>query len=950
MTAATRSPNSPTRSGATSLALSLFVCLLLVTVPALALEPRQSPNDPNDYRYLELDNGLRVILASDPEADKAAASLNVAVGSGNDPADREGMAHFLEHMLFLGTEKYPEPGEYQQFIRSHGGSHNAFTAFQDTNYFFDVEAEFLEPALDRFAQQFSHPLFTPELVDRERNAVHSEYSSHLKEDGRRTFSVRKAASNPEHAFSQFAVGNLTTLENTEENPLRPDLIDFWKDEYSANIMTLAVYGPQSLDQLERMVRERFSAIENRNLEIMEHPQPLYQQDRLPEKVTIETLKDSRSLTLSFPIPSQQDNYDTKPVSYVASLLGHEGPGSLFDVLKQAGLVVSLSAGLGMDTGSHATLDISMALTREGLERQDEIIALTFDYIDMVRKNGISRARFEEMQQLANIDFRFRERSEPVREAMRLASLLKDYPPEDILSAPWLMSRYAPDQYRDILARLTPDNLKVWVSAPDQNFDNPMFTEWFKTRWQREPLQLNTQANPELASQLSLPGANPFVPEDLELVAGATMAHPTLLGEKNGMEIWYARDTRFGTPKANVFFGLRTPAARASARSTVLTELLVDAVNANLNAWAYSARLAGLEYSVYPHLRGVTLRVGGYNDKQSKLINRILMEFADPKLTEQRFQIARQRLIDSLENQFKERPVSQITDFIQTALIDGTFPIEDKLRAAREVSLDELKEFARALMEETDPVMLAHGNITRASALNIAEQINAIVLAGNERTEVPRAHVRQLPQGQTLAVLDVEHPDTGYTLYLQGRDTSFAERARFRLLAQIMSSPFYEEIRTNRQMGYIVYATAFEILETPALGLVVQSPDANGEAIDEAVSAFADDFAKHLADMDKARLEREKQAVISQLLERDRQLGEVSSRYWQEIDRENPDFDSRQTLAEAIRNVSLSDLIATFERTLTERERGLLVITAEDGANRDEILTQLRQRGPVPANR
>ncbi|MEP3590986.1 MAG: insulinase family protein, partial [Marinobacter sp.] len=70
-------------------------------------EPRKSPNDPNSYRYLELDNGLRVILVSDAEADKAAASLNVAVGSGNDPSDREGMAHFLEHMLFLGTEKYP---------------------------------------------------------------------------------------------------------------------------------------------------------------------------------------------------------------------------------------------------------------------------------------------------------------------------------------------------------------------------------------------------------------------------------------------------------------------------------------------------------------------------------------------------------------------------------------------------------------------------------------------------------------------------------------------------------------------------------------------------------------------------------------------------------------------------------------------------------------------------
>lgn len=928
--------------------LFLLGSVLLSPLAVAGASPTKSPNDPNEYRFLELDNGLRVILASDPEADKAAASMNVAVGSGNDPADREGLAHFLEHMLFLGTEKYPDPGEYQQFIRSHGGSHNAFTAFADTNYFFDVEAEFLEPALDRFAQQFSHPLFTPELVDRERNAVHSEYTAKLKEDGRRFLSVLKAGGNPDHAFNQFAVGNLTTLENTEENPLRPDLIQFWQDQYSANIMTLAVYGPQPLDQLEQMVRERFIAIENRNLTAKTHPQPLYVESRLPERITAESLRDSRSMTLSFPIPSQRDNYRTKPASYVANLLGHEGPGSLFDTLKQAGLVESLSAGLGMDTGDHATLDIRMSLTREGLERQDEIIALAFRYIDKVRQSGVNEDRFEEMKQLAVIDFRFRERSEPMREAMRLSSLLRDYPPEDLLSAPWLMDRYAPEQYKALLERLTPDNLKVWVSAPNQNFEAPQFTQWYQTPWQRAPLSVESEVESTLAERLALPAANPFVPENLELVPGNTMAQPVLLDELDGLAVWYARDTQFNTPKANVFISLRTPQARSSARNEVLTQLLVDAIDTNLNAWAYSARLAGLDYSIYPHLRGVTIRVGGYNDKLYKLVNRILLEFADPKFTEQRFDIARQRLIDGLENKAKDRPVQQTSEFIQTALIDGTFPVPDKLAAAREVTLNELEAFGARLVAQTDPVMLAHGNLTEATTLNMARQVQAMVLNNRERTTVDRSRMRQLPQGQTLATLTLEHPDTGYTLYLQGRDTSYEERARFRLLAQILSSPFYEDIRTNRQLGYIVYATAFEILETPALGLVVQSPEATAEAIDQAVMEFAEGYADRLAELTSERLAREKQAVISQLLQRDRQLGEVSGRYWREIDRGNTAFDSRERLAEAIQKVTLDQLKTTFRNAMIERQRALLVVTGDDGENSRSVLDRLRQRDAVPA--
>ncbi|MDX1320735.1 MAG: insulinase family protein, partial [Oceanospirillum sp.] len=129
-----------------------------------------SQNDQRNYRTLTLDNQLSVILVSDPKADKAAAAMNVAIGSGQDPKEFAGLAHFLEHMLFLGTEKYPEAGEYQSFISKHGGSHNAFTSYKDTNYFFEVDNHYLEPTLDRFAQFFIAPLFTEEYVQREKNA------------------------------------------------------------------------------------------------------------------------------------------------------------------------------------------------------------------------------------------------------------------------------------------------------------------------------------------------------------------------------------------------------------------------------------------------------------------------------------------------------------------------------------------------------------------------------------------------------------------------------------------------------------------------------------------------------------------------------------------------------------------------------------------------------------
>ena len=127
-----------------------------VTIPPslTAAELAKSPNDKRLYEALTLDNGLKVLLISDAKADEAAASLYVHIGQFSDPQDRQGLAHFLEHMLFMGTEKYPDVDDYRKFIKRHGGQSNAGTGQESTGYFFSIDHAHLEGALDRFSQFF----------------------------------------------------------------------------------------------------------------------------------------------------------------------------------------------------------------------------------------------------------------------------------------------------------------------------------------------------------------------------------------------------------------------------------------------------------------------------------------------------------------------------------------------------------------------------------------------------------------------------------------------------------------------------------------------------------------------------------------------------------------------------------------------------------------------------
>jgi len=898
------------------------------------ITPASGPNDPAEYRYLTLENGMAVLLVSNPQADKAAAALDINVGSGDDTDERPGLAHFTEHMLFLGTETYPDPGEYHQFISDHGGSHNAYTAFQDTNYFFDVDPEHLEPALDRFSSQFLAPTFAEDLIERERRAVHSEFTAKIREDGRRFWSALQASINPEHRMSRFAVGNMTTLSN-DDNELRQDVIDFYNDRYSANIMALVVVGPQSLDSLESMVVPRFSGVANHDHEAHVHDEPFFTEGMLPRLLEVEALRDTRRLQLTFPIPSTEKGYATKPVSYLAHLIGHEGPGSLHDVLRGAGLVDELSAGQGMDTGQEGLLSISMSLTPEGLERWEDITSLTFDYIDQIREQGISRDYFDEQARMRALDLEFQEQQRPISQANQLARRMHRVEPEDTVIAPWLYEEYDPEAYHDILERLVPDNLHVSILAPFDTDDSWEQTQWYGTDFRISDLDGSTlihrEGTSDLTATLLLPDPNPFIPEDLSLVAGDTMDQPVLLRD-GPIALWYARDTRFGAPRGNLYLSLRSPVANDSPRTNVLTRLMVETVNDELNNIAYAARVADLDYRVYDHLRGITVQISGYNDKMPELMDEILLRLRHPVPRPDRFELHRQRLMEELGNALKQRPHQIAVGRLSEELVDDIRGHQERLEAASDVTLKDLYQHINIFYQGLDPVMLVHGNVTHAGALSMGQQARGRLMPGVDLVSVPRSDVKRLPQTPQALSATVDHPDIGYVRYLQGNTPEVPEQALYRVMAQLLSSPFYESLRTDQQVGYIVHATQFPLLDMPALAFIIQSPEYDADDLDQRVSRFLSDFGDRIENLSSEEFERAKAAVITRLAEEETQLRQVAQRYWQEIDRKNTAFDTRERMISAVRDLDQETLQERFRSDLLEQPRQLAV-----DAGREQVM-------------
>ncbi len=938
------------RQKSVSLFLSFVIVATALWLPGDAeATVEKSPNDKRQYESFVLPNKLKVLIVSDPDADKAAAAMDVFVGSGRDPKGREGLAHFLEHMLFLGTEKYPQAGDYQSFISEHGGSHNAYTSFEHTKYFFDIGKDHLAPALDRFAQFFVAPLFNPEYVAREKNAVHSEYRLKRKDEARRVLDARKQTINTQHPFSNFAVGSLDTLADRENSSLRDELIQFYHRHYSANLMALVVLGKEPIPVLKQWIIEHFSPIINTNAGPLEISEPLYTEEQFPARLDIVPLEDRQTMALTFSMPPVAEHYRSKPIHYIANLLGHEGAGSLLSLLKRKGWSQGLYAGAGLRQRNESTFRVSIELTEDGLGHITDIASHVFQYLRLIQREGIALWRFEEQQKLNELSFRFRERSSPIGYVKSLAYNLQIYPPMDMLRGPYAMDVYAPALIRRFLDQLTPDNVLITVTA--KGLESDAISPWYDTPYRLTGLDESIRQrwrHEEIDAELVLPQRNVFLPNELSIkpLINAT-AKPVLLKNGQGFEFWFQQDGAYQVPRADFYFSVRSETAYDSPEHSILTKLYVQLVNDQLDEFSYPVRLAGLSYNLYTHTRGFSVRISGYNDKQDLLLARIVEALHNPTTDTKRFAFIKERLIRSLVNGKRKKPYTQTMSEVTSLLLKPYWTDEKLIAAIQPLTVEDLRQFVSKLLEKVYVVALSHGNLYQEQAVELTTLLEEKFLENATPVTVSGGQVIKLTTGDFFTrQLEVDHPDSAITVYFQGSDSSYASRAKFSLLKQLIAAPFYQELRTERQLGYVVFSVLMPLLDAPGIGFVVQSPNTDPLGLESHVERFITDYGNAVAVMTEEQFARHKEALLTRILTVDDSLRERSNRYWKDLNRGNYEFDSREQIAAVVRRITKDDFEKFYKGFLVQKNRKRLVIRCIGSEHRQIFANRQQEKKDI----
>lgn len=746
--------------------------------------------DDRAYRYIKLPNKLEALLISDVAADKAAAAMDVRVGSLFDPPQWQGLAHFLEHMLFLGTSKYPAEDEYQSFLAKHGGSSNAFTADNHTCYFFAIAPEALPGALDRFGQFFISPLLTQSATDREVNAVHSEHSKNVQEDMWRQYQLmRTVCFDKRHPAHHFSTGNKETLGSVP----REALLNFHNAWYSANVSRLAVLGKESLDELETLVRTTFEAVPNKDVvvplgsgfaapsfktaiadvaeqtvdtSILSFPEsldrltpptavsansvPTINTECIKKQLFVVPVKEQRSIQFCWFLPEQRALWKSKPARYLSHILGHEGPGSLTSVLKARGFATDLVGGLSYDNAGVALFKVEVHLTKplaDALAADDnklsELSEIVAAYVRLSNEQ-LSHTLWKEMEVVENLNFSFKPTIDPMTTVHTVANAMHYFPPSEVLAGPNRVYEFDEAAIKAHLDQLTMNNMFVTAVGKEFAAKCDQTEKWYGTKFGLHPLPeecLNVFARIERLNDtdfvalcktqgLKMPPPNDFLPEDLTVrpLSDGSAKVPSVLSTSTAT--FFKQDNTFKMPKANAAFAIYSKFVQKNIQQYVATDLLLQCLNESHSQVAYQAEVAGLKYKLKATMEGVSLTFGGYSDKLPVIAQSVMEKLKNFSADANLFTLVKDRTVRQLQSQLMQKaPYSQAIDLSHQLLLSPYFSTAQKLNQVLATSAVSDLPSPGSVFSECTMEALIEGNMTKQGA----EELSTSVVNGLPKT-------------------------------------------------------------------------------------------------------------------------------------------------------------------------------------------------------------------------
>lgn len=917
-------------------------------------EPDKSDGDSKLYRALTLSNGLRAMLISDSYIDEpsihrasreslnsstenfngklAACAVLVGVGSFSEPQQYQGLAHFVEHMIFMGSEKFPVENEFDSFVTKSGGFSNAHTENEETCFYFELDQTHLDRGMDLFMNLMKAPLMLPDAMSRERSAVQSEFEqTHMRDEVRRDQILASLASEG-YPHGTFSWGNYKTLkEGVDDSSLHKELHKFYRDHYGSNRMVVALQAQLSLDELEELLVRHCADIPTSQQNSIDVSQLNYQKafrDQFYKDVfLVQPVEDVCKLELTWVLPPMKNFYRSKPDMFISQLIGYEGVGSLCAYLRHHLWCISVVAGVAessFDSNSiYSLFNICIYLSDDGFDHIDEVLEATFAWVKLIINSDQLQDSYKESQQIENNNFRFQIEPPPIDHVQSIVESFNYLPSKDVLTGPQLYFQYEESAIELLRQHMNKFNFNIMISSyiPYEKNEYDQREPWFGTQFKTISMPPKWQTMWEQSAtikELHYPQPNPFVTTDFKIhwvESGKphVSRSPKALIRNDLCELWFRQDNIFKLPDGYINLYFITPLVRESVKQYMLGVLFTYLVEFRMAEQLYPALEAGLTYGLYIGDKGLVMRVSGYNEKLPLLVEIILNMMQTIELD-----------IGQV-NAFKDLKKRQIynalingkslnLDLRLSILENKRFSMISKYESVDDITMDDIKSFKENFHKKMYVKGLIQGNFTEDQATDLMQKV--LDTYKSEKLDNLSAldnHLLQIPLGSyylRAKTLNEDDSNTIITNYYQIGPSDLKMECIMDLVELIVEEPFFNQLRTQEQLGYslgIHQRIGYGVLAF-LITINTQETKHRADYVEQRIEAFRSRMAELVSQMSDTEFKNIRETLINGKKLGDTSLDEEVLRNWSEIVTKEYFFNRIETQIQMLSHLTKEDVL------------------------------------------
>ncbi|XP_077277756.1 insulin-degrading enzyme-like [Temnothorax americanus] len=721
-------------------------------------------------------------------------------------------------------------------------------------------------------------------------------------------------------------------------------------------MSLCVLGKDNLNDLESMVVKRFRNVKNKKVELSMYSEYTFKNEDLNTMWKYVPIFDIRELCISFSLLKIKRENDL-PLCYIKYLIGHKGENSLLSALKAKNWCIDLEVELCSVDTSVYFFKLQFDLTEEGINNIENIVGIMFQYIHTLKKKKEGPMKWiydanqtagctllepyfaVELQQIMKMCYSYEKINRlSLDDIATTAYLLQKCPMKEIFS---MQREWRPDLIDELMEHFMPENIKIYVASKTYEDTVDKIEKWFDIKYKKEKIPKETIKKWKCVGNstaiMKLPSKNEFIPIQFDIKEENVEKFPVPVMDTSFVRVWHKKDDVFRVPKATMIFHFVSPIAYMDPLNCNLTDMFVrllrdflnDMYIPNIHKYEYTrtVNITFLNWEIARTKYGITLKIDGYDDKQSVWLEKSVYQMRNFEFDPERFEILKEKYIRELKNFATQRLFQHPEDYLELLLAERHWSNDELLEstACKYLSTDKLQDFIQKLFTEMHVECLIHGNVTKKEAKIIGELIESNLKI--------MPHITPLLQEQLVLYREIKLEDGCHVRFeeeskVQKTSSTIVYYATglrspksivlLLLLKQIIGHQIFKIFRIDESLAYTSFSDICTTINgTQYFTVAVQNAENhNPNNVEERIDKCMKTMLDHISNMPKEEFKKLKEGLRALFTSTSpNTISSQGSLYWKEIESQEYYFNRVDIELQNLDAITQQDLRDFFEENI-----------------------------------